>query len=111
LTFEGRIRNNEDLHFALKLVSVKLSGFALVLPTFNFAFCRKSAMKTSEFSDFDPPGSLFSFLSFFSHLIPLLLELRLSTSQYQDVFALALAVNFQSISAHQGTLKGSITPD
>jgi hypothetical protein len=68
-------------------------------------------MKTSEFSDFDSPGSLFSFLSFFSHLIPLLLELRLSTSQYQDVFALALAVNFQSISAHQGTLKGSITPD
>jgi hypothetical protein len=57
-------------------------------------------MKTSEFSDHDPPGSLFSFPSFFSHLIPLSLELRLSTSQYQDVFALALAVNFQNIPAH-----------
>jgi hypothetical protein len=79
---------------------VKLSGFALVLPTFNFVFCRKSAMKTSEFSDFGPPESLFSFLSFFSHLIPLSLELRLSTSQYQDVFALALAVNFQNIPVH-----------
>lgn len=28
----------EDVHFALKLVSVKLDAFGLVFPTFNFGF-------------------------------------------------------------------------
>ncbi len=31
-------KKKQYLHFALKLVSVKLSAFALVLPTLNFGF-------------------------------------------------------------------------
>jgi hypothetical protein len=48
LRYSTKIRDTQDVHFALKLVSVKLSGFALVLPTFNFAFYDKLAMRKSE---------------------------------------------------------------
>jgi hypothetical protein len=48
LQYLTRISDAQDVHFALKLVSVKLSGFALVLPTFNFAFYDKLAMRKSE---------------------------------------------------------------
>lgn len=38
--------NLHDIHFALKLVSVKLSGLALVFPTFNFVFCKEVSKKS-----------------------------------------------------------------
>lgn len=55
-------RYHLDLHLALKLVSVKLSGFALALPTFNFAFCTELAIQSDKYGDL---ANLKVFLLFF----------------------------------------------
>ena len=57
-----RVNESSDVHLALKLVSVKLSGFALALPTFNFAFYSKLATKKGFTSGASASLEIFLFL-------------------------------------------------
>lgn len=67
-------RTVRDIHLDLKLVSVKLSGFAFVLPTRSFGFCASGQSRFSTLQHFELLTlKSFFFSAFFLALEPILL--------------------------------------